>query len=106
MSESPADSARAWRLVELGGIVISGIAILLIMVINLEFIVPVLVFGVGYFAVAAALWHWIDRQRVALVAAVLALLGFLANIPFFMEDLSHIGSWGRSGPVSSSPSRR
>lgn len=90
--------ARSWRLLEAIGIGAVGVTLFAVLVINLAVIPPVLIFAVLYLALGVAVWRWIDRPRVALAAAVLALLGLIGNLPFLAGDLSHIDSWGSFAP--------
>jgi plastocyanin len=97
-AEQGADQARTWRLLEAAGLATVGVTLFLVMVINATVIPPVLIFGVLYLVLGYAVYRWIDRPRVALAAAVLGLLGLLGNIPFLVEDLAHIESWGSFAP--------
>ena len=90
--------ARPWRLVQVAVFAGVGISQFAALVINAELIPPVLIFGVIYLALGGVVWRWIERPRVALAAAAIGLLVLLANIEFFVEDLSHIDSWGSFAP--------
>jgi len=91
-------SVRRWRLLEAVGLAGVGVSLLAVLVINVALIPPVLIFGVLYVLLGYAVYRWIERPRVALAAAVLALLGLLGNLPFIIEDVSHIDSWGSFAP--------
>ncbi|MDA0351070.1 MAG: cupredoxin domain-containing protein [Chloroflexi bacterium] len=92
------NAARQWRLLEVFGLAAVGVSLFAVMVINATVIPPVLIFGIIYLALGYAVYRWIDRPRVALAAAVLGLLGLLGNVPFLIEDLAHLDSWGSFAP--------
>jgi plastocyanin len=89
---------RRWRMLEAIGLGAVGLSLFAIMIIAREVIPPVIVFGVVYLALGYAVYRWIDRPRVALAAAILGLLGLLANLPFILSDLSHIDTWAAFAP--------
>ena len=92
--------ARRWRLVEAAGLASFGIMQFASIVINPEHIPFELIFGLLYLALAGVVWRWIERPRVALAAAALGLLVLLSGIPFLVEDLSHLDSWGSFAPAA------
>ena len=89
---------RQWRLVEAAGFATVGIMAFATMVINAQEIPILLIVGVLYLALGGVVWRWIERPRVALAAAALGLLGRLGSVPFVVEDLSHLESWGSFAP--------
>ena len=98
LTEQTVGNAGAWRMFEAIGLGAVGVTLFAVIVINLALIPPVLIFGVLYLLLGVAVWRWIDQPRVALGAAVLGLVGLIGNLPFIVEDLAHIDSWGSFAP--------
>ena len=87
-----------WRRVQSGGLLAVSLSLFAVMLISAAVIPPVLIFALIYLGLAAAVWRFVEKSRVALGGAVLALVGILANIPFLVEDLAHLESWGSFVP--------
>ena len=94
MAPQPTEArARQWRILAAIGLAAVGLSLFVIMALAGEVIPPVIVFGLIYLALGAAIYRWIERPRVVIAAATLGLLGLLANLPFLISDLSHIDTW-------------
>ena len=88
------ESTRRWRMLEAAGLLVVSLSLFAITALAMEVIPPVITFGTIYLLLAVAVWRFAANRWVAGVAAGLALLGLLANLPFLMEDLAHPASFG------------
>ena len=91
---------KALRLVEAAGLASVGIMKFATIVFIPVAAIPLIISGVLFLALGAAVWRWIERPRVALAAAALGLLALVSGIPFIAEDLSHVDSWGSFAPAA------
>lgn len=81
-------------MLEAAGLLIVSLSLFSITVMAMEVIPPVIIFGTLYLLLAVAVWQLAANRWVAGVAAGLAVLGLIANLPFLMEDLAHPASFG------------
>lgn len=100
MAEPMTHNGRSWRQVEAAAFVAVGITTFATLLFNTDEIPIVLIIGGVYVALGGAVLRWIGRPRVALAAAALGLLVEVGGVPFVLEDLSHIESWGSFAPTA------
>lgn len=100
MQEPITQGGRPWRQVEAAAFAAVGITTFATLFFNRDEIPIVLIIGGVYVALGGAVWRWIGRPRVALAAAALGLLVEGGGVPFVLEDLSHIESWGSFAPTA------
>ena len=100
MAKPMTQEARPWRLVEAAGLASVGIMKFATIVITPAAAIFLIIDGVLFLALGGSVWRWVERPRVALAAAALGLLVLLSGIPFLVEDLSHLDSWGSFAPAA------
>ncbi len=89
VSEEDADARAQWARVAAGAFAVMAVTFLGIMLITLEVIPIVLVFAAIFGMLAYAVWRWHTRRWVLVLAAALAVLAVLGNLPFILSDLLH-----------------
>ncbi len=94
-----AEARTQWARVVVGSFVVMAATFVSILLITLELIPPVLIFGVIFAVLAYVVWRWHARRWVLPLAAVLALLAVIGNLQFIVEDLAHPDTIAGFGPT-------
>lgn len=63
------------------------------MLLAIELIPPLVIFGTLFVAMAARMWVMATNRWVSIVTAVIAMLALIGNAPILMEDISHPETW-------------
>ena len=84
---------RAWRRVQAVSLLTVGLSLYAILLLAMELIPPLAIFGTLFVAMAVLVWVMASNRWVAIVTAVIAMLALLGNAPFLIEDLAHPETW-------------
>lgn len=100
VNEGGADARARWAQVAAGSFAVMAVTFLGILLLALQIIPIVLVFAVIFGALGYAVRRWHARRWVLALAAVLAVLAVVGNLPFIVEDLAHPETLAGFGPTA------
>lgn len=92
-------AAMTWHVVLTGAVLALALMFAVIMAVAGVLIPPLLVFGVLFLVLAAALQRWGSSRWLLLLAAVLSVLVIAGNLPAIISDVAHPETFSTFAPT-------